>query len=1009
MTKSVIRIFFSFIIAFSAASAGFAGEPAEERLAGSRGLVSISIDDVSANESDGSMTFTVSLSETPTANVSMNYSTSNGSARSGDDYISKSGTLTIPSGLTSGTITINLINDNIDENSETFNVNLSNPSANASIQDNQGRGTILDNDSPPSISVSNASADEGDGTISFNVTLSSASGKDIDVDYSTSDGSAEAGSDYTAKSGNVFISAGSTSGSITIAVIDDNLDEPDESFSVGLSNANNAGLADATASGTIRDNDSQPALSINDASADEGDGTMSFTVSLSKVSGKQVKVDFSTANGSARASSDFTDKSGTLTFSPGNTSQKITISIIDDGDDEDDEDFTVELSNQQNADIGDGQGRGVIRDNDLPSLSINDLSASEGGGPMSFTVSLSRPNTMPVMVQYSTSDGSASSGDDYTGTSGNITIPAGMSSNTIFVSLVDDDAYENDEDFFVTLANPTNATIKDKSGKGTILNDDFPTLTIDDVSVDENAGKATFTVKLSSSIPDDVTVDFQSRDSTATAGSDYTENSGKLTFISGVTTQTIDIDIKDDTVDEDDEFFIVELKNPINATLASSRGIATIVDNDVTPSLAINDVAGTEGAGSVTFTVSLSQPSPNTITVDYATADSSAAAGQDYAAKSGTLTFNPGSMNESITISLVDDQLDEGAENLIVELKNPGNATISDGVGVGQIQDDDDSPFLSIDDVIVQEPETNTTSMLFTVSLSKPSGRDISFAYASFDSTATSPDDYMSISDSKTILAGDTTASIMVIVESDTLAEIDEFLTIKIGTPINASLADSVGVGTILGNITLSVTLESFEAKTGTNSVELNWTTRTESGNAGFNILRSNTEASGYEKLNSALVPGAGTSNEAHSYTFADTSAQSRSTYFYKLVSVHNDGTVYTHPPIEFLVGLLTSIDEEIVADLPTDFSLAQNFPNPFNPQTIISYSLPNPSDVRLSIYALNGRLIRTLVAGKMAAGTHRIVWDATDVDGRQVASGTYLYILKTDHFQQQRKLLFLK
>ena len=299
--------------------------------------------------------------------------------------------------------------------------------------------------------------------------------------------------------------------------------------------------------------------------------------------------------------------------------------------------------------------------------------------------------------------------------------------------------------------------------------------------------------------------------------------------------------------------------------------------------------------------------------------------------------------------------------------------------------------------------------MLFTVSLSKPSGRDISFAYASFDSTATSPDDYMSISDTKTILAGDTTASIMVIVESDTLAEIDEFLTIKIGTPINASLADSVGVGTILGNITLSVTLESFEAKTGTNSVELNWTTRTESGNAGFNILRSNTEASGYEKLNSALVPGAGTSNEAHSYTFADTSAQSRSTYFYKLVSVHNDGTVYTHPPIEFLVGLLTSIDEEIVADLPTDFSLAQNFPNPFNPQTIISYSLPNPSDVRLSIYALNGRLIRTLVAGKMAAGTHRIVWDATDVDGRQVASGTYLYILKTDHFQQQRKLLFLK
>lgn len=1016
MSKSVLSFFcIFFILAHSAASrAAFTEEnsknsPATTKNAEISGLVNISIDDVSANESDGSVSFTVSLSEPPTSNVSMSYATQNGSAKAGSDYTAKSGSLTIASGLTSGTITINLIDDNIDEFSESFTVNLSNPSANGNIQDGQGRATISDNDGPPSLSIDNASADEDDGSIFFNVRLSSASGKDIEVDYETSDGSAKDGSDYTAKSGTLSISAGASSGTISIALLDDALDESNENFTVELSNPSNASLSDATATGTIRDNDSQPSISIDDASADENDGSMTFTVTLSKASGKQVEVDYQTSDGTATAGSDYTSKSGTLTFAPGATSRSFSVTIQDDNIDEDDEHFNVELSNQQNASLADDQAQGTIRDNDLPSLSIDDPSADEDDGPLSFAVSLSRASAVPVAVQYATSDGTATSGDDYTSTSGNLTIPAGMTSRTILISIQDDDVYESDETLTVTLSNPTNATISDDSGTGTIRDDDLPELEIDHVSADESDGTMTFTVSLSDTIPDVVTVDYQTKDSTATAGDDYTEKSGTLTFDAGTSSQTITIDIDDDTADENDEIFMVVLSNPSNATIAVGEGFAVIIDNDVTPSIVIGDKSVGEDAGNFTLNVTLSQASLATVTVDFATVDSSAKAADDYLATSGTLTFNPGSTSESITIAVVEDSLDEDTEILTVVLSNPTNAKILDSLGVVEIADNDDPPLLSIDDVSLQEPDTSTATMNFTVSLSAPSSRDVSFDFSTTDSTAVAPDDYVATSGTQTIAAGSTAVSIMVIVESDSLAEFDEAFGVSLSNLVNATFADSQGVGTILGELAISVVLESFTAITGSESVELDWETSSETENAGFHLLRSQSQDSGYQQINAELLPGAGTTTETQSYSYADTSAQSGETYFYQLISVHNDSSSYAHPPIEISVGPFTSVDPRVDRGWPESFALAQNYPNPFNPSTTIRFYLPVRSQVDLSIYNMAGQLVRTLVAGPKNAGTYSIFWDATDAQGRQVASGSYLYVLKAAEFVSQKRLLFLK
>src|SRR6185369_6375356 len=112
-------------------------------------------------------------------------------------------------------------------------------------------------------------------------------------------------------------------------------------------------------------------------------------------------------------------------------------------------------------------------------------------------------------------------------------------------------------------------------------------------------------------------------------GSDYTAGTGTLNFAAGVTTQTITVPITDDLLDELDEDFTVSLANPTNATIADAVGVGTIVDNDATPSLSIDDVTVNENAGTATFTVTLSAASGQSVSVNYSMSDGSAGAG-DY-------------------------------------------------------------------------------------------------------------------------------------------------------------------------------------------------------------------------------------------------------------------------------------------------------------------------------------------------------------------------------------------
>jgi hypothetical protein len=471
-----------------------------------------------------------------------------------------------------------------------------------------------------------------------------------------------------------------------------------------------------------------PTLSINDIAMLEGNsgtGKLLFTVTLSKADTKRIiTVKYATANGSATAGSDYTAVTGTLSFPKGSTKQTVAIAITGDATIEPDETFTLKLSSPVNATLADASGVGTITNDDIApvviansALSVNDVAVLEGNSGSSnliFTVSLSKADsTRIISVNYASADASATAGADYTAVTGTLSFPKGSTTQTVAVPVTGDTAVETDETFTLYLSNPVNATLADASGLGTISNDDTApvviedsALSVSDVAVLEgNSGTSNliFTVSLSKAdSARTISVNYASADASATAGSDYMAMAGTLSFPIGSTTQTVAVAITGDTALETDETFTLNLSNPVNATLAVATAVGTLVNDDTAPvviedsALSVNDVAVLEGnsaSSNLVFTVSLSKAdSARIISVNYATVNASAAAGSDYSAASGTLSFPVGSTTQTVAVAVIGDTTFETDETFTLNLSAPVNATLAKASAVGTIANDDAPP-----------------------------------------------------------------------------------------------------------------------------------------------------------------------------------------------------------------------------------------------------------------------------------------------------------------------------
>lgn len=339
---------------------------------------------VEGNSGTTNATFTVTKIGVNTSPITIQYATADGSATVADgDYEAQSGGLTFATEDTTKPITIAVNGDTKFEPTEIFFVNLS---GSANFTNPTGNGTITNDDNQPTISISDVTQAEGTGANSdfnFTVTLSNPSYQTVTVDYSTADGTATAPSDYIVQSGTVTFAPGETTKTITVQVVGDSVDEPNETFTVNLSNPKNATIADGSGTGTIQDDDSNAVFSIDNVIMTEGDSgtkTFTFTVAKSGTTFKQSTVTYTTRDGSATtADADYVAKSGTLTFTASQTSQPITVTVNGDTKNEDDEQFYVDLTGAANGSIDPAQatGTGTIL-NDDAQISINDVSQAEG-------------------------------------------------------------------------------------------------------------------------------------------------------------------------------------------------------------------------------------------------------------------------------------------------------------------------------------------------------------------------------------------------------------------------------------------------------------------------------------------------------------------------------------------------------------------------------------------------------------------------------------------------------
>ncbi|NIJ86291.1 uncharacterized protein YhjY with autotransporter beta-barrel domain [Xanthomonas arboricola] len=224
-----------------------------------------------------------------------------------------------------------------------------------------------------------------------------------------------------------------------------------------------------------------------------------------------------------------------------------------------------------------------------------------------------------------------------------------------------------------------------------------PTLSINNVSVNEgNAGttNATFTVSLSQPAgTGGVSFDIATADGTATAGVDYVASSlTGQTIPAGSSSATFTVLVNGDTLSEPNETFFVNVSNVTGASVGDGQGQGTIVNDDALPALSIDDVSvneGNSGTTTATFTVSLSAASGQTVSVNYITADGTATAGSDYAARSGTLTFAPGVTAQGVAITVNGDTAVEPNETFSVGLSGASNASIARATGTGTIVNDD--------------------------------------------------------------------------------------------------------------------------------------------------------------------------------------------------------------------------------------------------------------------------------------------------------------------------------
>ena len=797
----------------------------------------MSIYDARAGEADGSMEFFVTVAPSE-LEMSVNWNTLTetgvGVATANVDYDSSSGTLTFAVGETTKKITVDVLDDELNETEETFKVVLSRPN-NATLGDSSGDGVIEDDDEGTVVTIHPVGpyggTEEGKPAEFILQRVGSTGAIYVDLEISQ-EGEFLWSLQPTTISPQ--IPAGVNEVTVAIDTIDDSTVEANGSVTATVKATRDyysPGKPDA-ATVSMRDNDR--ILSISDAEASEGDGSMTFTVALSAAAENRVRVEVFTSPGKATSDADITEtslgkdfepKTEFLVFAPGETEKSFTVTVVDDDIDESAEDFTVMLHRPtSNVWVTDASATGTIEDNDDPmevriSRQVRRVDENQGSAVL-FAVELVHEDTVgserDTRLYWEVKPGEATQDEDYakpySQERGTLKIPIGHLTANLEIDLIDDNLLERQlETFTVELVEGRSLVLPANADRRTvrisIRDDERLTAAISPVTDSVVEGDdAVFEVRLSGGVTTEQTFLEYTVAGTADPGDDYTvpgdytATGGTLTIAAGDDTGTITIPVLVDSALDPDETVEVTLVSGASgerkARIPDPVATVTIVETG-TLTVSVSPAEAEEG-GTLSFAVTLSLASRDDVTVEWQTADdpeavAAAIADVDYTAAAGTLTVPAGLTSAVITVETNEDALAaEGDETFSVNLtraRSVSPSALDDlplgvSTAVGTIWDNDIAPtgmtLTASPDRVSEDAGATAITVTATLGGQRSLARDTQVQLALEGASAAADDDYEPATAVLTIPAGQMSADATLTLApvDDTVWEGDETVTI---------------------------------------------------------------------------------------------------------------------------------------------------------------------------------------------------------------------------------------
>ncbi|HND51952.1 MAG TPA: Calx-beta domain-containing protein [Pirellulaceae bacterium] len=734
------------------------------------------------------------------------------------------------------------------------------------------------------------------------------------VEFTTADGTAVAGADYTSTSGVIEFRAGETTKTLVVMIANDDEIEPVEQLTVSLVNPVGTQLGGNSTAGLhiVSDDQWTPGqlqFSVEYQTVGEGDVVAVVTVVRTGGTNGQVAVDYSTVaftppaplnysprhtwnpkptddDDPATAGLDYQGVAGTLVFDDGVATQSFVVPVSDDLWYEKDEAFGLRLSNPTNgATLGKRSAAWVeILNDDAKQpgrfqFSSPTYTVFEGQLAAMLTVVRVDGDNVPASVRLYNAGGDGNGGaaawapSDHGWAPEQLDFAAGESTKTVMIPIVDDSMVEDDEFFRLQLYSPTNdATIGDPATAVVRIRDNdsaFEWAQEGKFSASEGDGVMNVTIRRKGSSVGQAWVSFATYDGSATAGGDYASTQQTLLFGDGVTSRTVSIPVVNDSVKEADEAFGIQLLDPINASLGSYVwGSATILNDDIAAVPGSLTLSGStyqvnENGGSLLVTVERTDGSDGTVSVDYSTSDGAtgfgwsqtAYAGGDYTSTKGKLTFGPGETVKTFSVPITNDSSVEQNEVFTIKLSNAqGGATLGAVTkAVATIVEDDSS-------ISYQTPggsgsytvKEDAGSAAVTLVRKGGTAAAASITLKTYEwGSAKSGVDFTPVNVVVTFAPGETTKTVAVPIVNDSLAEGQESFGVSLSNPVGTTQASWSATVNIQDDDTAPQP-GVFQFQYSTFSTQENW------GYAVIYVTRSG-GSSGAVSVNYSTSPGTAT------------------------------------------------------------------------------------------------------------------------------------------------------